>query len=76
MTTLILGNISFDDNIATIHEVLGIIECETKKEAEKLGEELCNVLTAYVIPTMYKGEIVLEDSMSTLGQCVKKILEE
>jgi hypothetical protein len=74
MATLILGNISFEDGNAVIHEVLGVIETETKEKAEELGELLCNDLTAYVIPEMYKGEIILEDSTSELGNCVNNIL--
>lgn len=76
MTILILGNISFEDGVAKIHEAYGVIECETNEKAEQLGELLCNELTAYVIPKTYKGEIMLEESVSFVGDCVEKILAD
>ncbi len=59
-TKLILGNITFEGNTAIIHEIHAIINCKNEKIAEELGEDLCNIFLAYVIPSMYNGKIVFE----------------
>lgn len=67
MIKLILGNITFEGCFkldektkAIVHEISGIINCTNSEEAEKLGEELCNLFDAYLIPEVYKGEIIYE----------------
>ncbi len=75
---LLLGNITFShlveeelklfkentENKALIHQLKGVIECETYEEAEKLGEHLITAFgeqfEGYVIPSRFDGEIVLE----------------
>jgi hypothetical protein len=71
---LILGNISFDhfsekelklfrgnaEKKALVHEILGIIKCETYEQAERIGEDLCNELLAYLIPSAFDGDIAFE----------------
>jgi hypothetical protein len=76
MATLILGNISFEDGTAKIHEAFGVIECENNAQAKAIGEILCNEFTAYVIPELFSGEILLEESISNVGECVEKILAD
>lgn len=51
MIKLILGNISFDESVTTIHEIYGILDCENKETAYEIGDDLCNIFLAYLIPT-------------------------
>lgn len=62
---LILGNITFDGLIgqgakATVHEVSGVLDCESKEQAISIGEDLCNDFGAYIIPEIYDGHIEYE----------------
>jgi len=66
---LILGNITFEeDNTAIIHSISGIIDCKdvfiykkTKNEfINELGENLVNDFNSYIIPDLYKGNIIWE----------------
>jgi hypothetical protein len=65
---LVLGNITFETNPkrAIVHEINGIIKCEdmvgksVEEVAIQLGEEMCNMFGAYVIPDVYTGEIIYE----------------
>lgn len=77
---LLLGNITFDKftkeekelfildgqfkNKALIHELKGVIECNSYEEAEKLGEHLIKEFPlqfeSYLIPSKFYGEMVLE----------------
>jgi len=61
---LILGNISFEDGKAIVHvhggEPHGTLHCEDEETAAALGEILCNDFLAYLIPSVFKGEIIYE----------------
>lgn len=65
---LILGNITFEEGKAIVHEIYGIIDCSNndsigktpEQVAEEIGEDLCNLFLAYLIPSEYKGKIVYE----------------
>ena len=73
---LILGNITFEGKIgepvrAIVHSIAGIIDCSDsdaigktpEQVATELGEDLCNLFLAYIIPDVYKGEIIYEVDM-------------
>ena len=75
---LLLGDITFEGFLkdelklfkgttkrkALIHQLKGVIECDSYEEAEKLGEHLITAFgeqfEGYVIPSRFDGEIVLE----------------
>ena len=71
MVQLILGNITFDnfsdeemarfitqaDRKAVVHEITGIIECETKEQAEEIGELHVNEFHSYIIPEVFQSEL-------------------
>ena len=72
---LLLGNITFNNfeveelamfknptsqNKALIHELNGVVECDSMEQAYDIGEDLCNMFGSYIIPTEFKGEVVYE----------------
>lgn len=60
---LILGNITFsgfEHPKALVHEIYGIINCETEEQAEKIGDDLCILFSDYIIPSAFNGKIELE----------------
>ena len=77
---LILGNITFDHfteeewkffsnrdgRKALIHDIEGVILCESKEKAEALGEELVNEYGAYVVPEFFDGEVAFQSESKTL----------
>ncbi len=55
-TLLILGNITLyqePPTKAVVHEIQGILLCESPEQAELLGEMLSIKFEAYVIPSVY-----------------------
>lgn len=56
---LILGNISFEENKAIVHEIHGLLYLD-KKSAIETGENLCNELQSYLIPSIFQGMIEYE----------------
>lgn len=62
---LVFGNITFEENPngtpikATIHDV----ECTMLlpvEEAREIGDQLVNLYDAYIIPSIYEGQIIWE----------------
>lgn len=54
MFTLIMGNISFDEDTAKIHSIDFVKGYQFLEDAEKEGEEWVNVYGAYIIPEIFK----------------------
>jgi len=55
---IVFGNISFDGQICTVHEVHQTMLMETVTRAQEIGEDLVNYYDGYVIPCLYKGSII------------------
>lgn len=51
---------SADKPLCLIHELNGVLECESMEQAYELGEEFCNMFGSYLIPEDFKGEIAYE----------------
>lgn len=58
-TLLVFGNITFENGDAIIHEVTHTLIVD-RDDAEIIGEELCNIFLAYVIPATFSGNIIWE----------------
>jgi hypothetical protein len=56
-TLLILGNITFKEDEAIIHEIDNAMLLDNIDIATEIGELLCNTHGAYIIPQAYEGEI-------------------
>lgn len=61
---------SADKPLCLIHELNGVLECESIEQAELIGNELCNEFGSYLIPSEFKGEIVYEPNAT---QNIKEI---
>lgn len=59
-TLLILGNITFKEEEAIIHEIDNAILLDDIDTATEIGELLCNTYGAYIIPQAYEGNITFE----------------
>lgn len=59
--TLIMGNISFDDDAVKIHSIDMVKQFDSSKQAEEMGEELCNKYGAYIIPEIYNQKPIVFD---------------
>lgn len=58
---LITGNIIFEnDSKAIVPKDHNIIMCDTENEACELGEQMLDECEAYLVPSVYKGEIIFE----------------
>lgn len=71
---LIFGNITFNhfdkeelklfktnnEQKALVHSIEKVIECVDRKEADNLVDELENVYESWLMPSVFKGEIVFE----------------
>lgn len=57
---LIVGNITFENGNAIVHEIDGLINCESILVAENLGEFLINDYGAYLVPESFGGTIEYE----------------
>ncbi len=68
MILVIGGNITFDETSATIHEILCLARFESKEEAETFAEENLNLIDAYVIPFLYKGNLIWEDEIHNFAE--------
>lgn len=58
--TLIMGNISFDDDTVKIHSIAFVKQFENKDDAINTGEELINIHEAYIIPEIYPEPIIFD----------------
>lgn len=56
---VIFGNISFDPDITIVHEITNIVSLPLT-EAERIAEDLVNIYGSYIIPELYKGEVVMK----------------